>query len=155
MNKKGMTLVEVIVAFALTLIVIIFLLSLSLTIKRLYDKDYVRANILLLKSNIAQMINSDLENTNLSMNVTFEPTVDYLDTCTKIKDVTKNYEQKLCFNKTGDVDTLSYNDYKFKLPKGFALGNVTVTREENFMFINIPISYEEEDYTIKVAKILS
>ena len=64
-ENKGFTLVEVIVSFALTMIIVLFLFQLIITLKNVYNNKLIISNLILKQSNINQMINSDLIVSNL------------------------------------------------------------------------------------------
>lgn len=60
MNKKGMTLVEIIIAIVLISIVLIFLFSLLITVKDINDESEVNSTYLINKSLILKNIEEDL-----------------------------------------------------------------------------------------------
>lgn len=60
MNKKGMTLIEIIVSLALISIVLIFLLNLFLLVRTTYNQSKMEAEYDLLESNIVEAIADDI-----------------------------------------------------------------------------------------------
>ncbi len=148
-KNKGFTLVEIIVAFALTMVIVLFLFQLIITIKRIYTNNFVASNLNLKQSNISQMINNDLMVSNLG-NV-MDISKNSLNNCYNI---TFQYGiRNLCYDTTSN--TITYNDYVFELVKGSKIGNVSIDRQLNNLYINIPISYPDldRDYGIKAALI--
>ena len=61
MNKKGITLVEIIISIVLISIVLIFLFSLLITVKDINDESEVNSTYLINKSLILKNIESDLD----------------------------------------------------------------------------------------------
>lgn len=60
MNKKGMTLIEIIVSLALISIVIVFLLNLFLNVRGFYNNSKTDADYELLVSNIVSAVSEDI-----------------------------------------------------------------------------------------------
>lgn len=60
MNKKGMTLIEIIVSLALISIVIVFLLNLFINIRGVYNNSRTKADYELLVSNITSAVSEDI-----------------------------------------------------------------------------------------------
>lgn len=146
-KNKGFTLVEIIVAFALTMVIVLFLFQLIITIKKIYTNNFVASNLSLKQANISQMINNDLILSNLG-NVT-GINQNTLNNCYNI---TFQYGMRnLCYDKSNN--TITYNDYEFELVKGSKIGNVTIDKQLNNLYINIPISYPDldKDYGIKAV----
>ena len=64
MNKKGMTLVEIIISIVLISIVLIFLFSLLITVKDINDESEVNSTYLINKSLILKNIEEDFDKSN-------------------------------------------------------------------------------------------
>lgn len=147
-KNEGFTLVEIIVAFALTMVIVLFLFQLIITIKKIYTNNFVASNLSLKQANISQMINNDLILSNLG-NFTGYTTQ---NNCYNLMFQNSPYNpRKLCVDKSNN--TITYNDYEFELVKGSKIGNVTIDKQLNNLYINIPISYPDldKDYGIKAV----
>ena len=102
MNKKGMTLVEIIISIVLISIVLIFLFSLLITVKDINDESEVNSTYLINKSLILKNIEEDLSNADLV----------YLGSC-EITDFYNEYGKEDYFK---DKDNKDLDD-KFKVSK--------------------------------------
>ena len=146
-KNKGFTLVEVIVSFALTMIIVLFLFQLIITLKNIYNNNFVTSDLVLKQSNINQMINKDLMVSNLGEVTSIDN--DSINNCYNI-----NFQygrRNLCYNK--ENNTISYNDYEFELIKNSKIGDVLVSASDGMLFINIGITYPDIDnnFDVKVA----
>ena len=61
-KNSGFTIVEIIVAFALTMVVVLFLFQIVITLKDAYQNNFVVSNLVLKQDSISNMINNDLNN---------------------------------------------------------------------------------------------
>lgn len=147
-KNKGFTLVEIIVAFALTMVIVLFLFQLIITMKNIYTNNITASNLVLKQSNISQMINNDLMTSNLGNfnGYTINNVNCYFLTF-------QNGSRNLCYDKTNN--TITYNDYEFELVKGSKIGDIKVEQQANNLYIKIPITYPDldRDYGIKIALI--
>lgn len=146
-KNKGFTLVEVIVSFALTMIIVLFLFQLIITLKNIYNNNFVTSDLVLKQSNINQMINKDLMVSNLGEVTSIDN--DSINNCYNI-----NFQygrRNLCYNK--ENNTISYNDYEFELIKNSKIGDVSVLASDGILFIEIGITYPDIDnnFDVKVA----
>lgn len=146
-KNKGFTLVEVIVSFALTMIIVLFLFQLIITLKNIYNNNFVTSDLVLKQSNINQMINKDLMVSNLGEVTSIDN--DSINNCYNI-----NFQygrRNLCYNK--ENNTISYNDYEFELIKNSKIGDVSVLASDGMLFIEIGITYPDIDnnFDVKVA----
>lgn len=143
-KNNGFTLVEIIVSFALTMIIMLFLFQLIITLKQIYNNNFLTSDLVLKQSNISQMINKDLLVSNLGKPQSVNE--DIVNQCFNI-----NFEfgrRNVCYNK--DNNTIIYNDYEFELVKGSKIGNVSVNIQNDILFIEIPISYPDVDNNINI-----
>lgn len=62
MNKKGTTMVEIIVSIALISIVLIFLMNLFITLRQVYNQSKFQADFYMLDSNIIGVVSDDIDN---------------------------------------------------------------------------------------------
>lgn len=148
-KNKGFTLVEIIVAFALTMIIVLFLFQLIITLKRIYTNNFVASNLALKQSNISKMINSDLLTSNLG---NFDG-YSIQNNCYIISFKT-GQTRSICVDKMNN--TIIYNDYEFDLVKGSKVGDLSIDiKDTDDLYIHIPISYPDldNDYGIKTVYI--
>lgn len=164
MKKNGFTIVELIVAFAITMVVILFLFQIVLSLKGVYVKDNASSQMSLRQNSIAKMINDDLvSNSVLNAEVSYKNTT---EACYKIGFLS-GYKY-LCVYKGSHTenngtpveetaDVVTYDDYEFLLPfdanvsvKDFS---VTFDNSSSILFVNIPITYNGTDdrYDVKIA----
>lgn len=66
MNNKGMTVIELIVSFSLTAIVVVLLLQLLISINKIYNIDGIKTELLTNQANLTKRIYKDLENKGVS-----------------------------------------------------------------------------------------
>lgn len=62
MNKKGFTLIELIVTFLLAVVIIILLLNIISIIKNIYQKNDIKSKLSLEQSNLSNIINKKFDN---------------------------------------------------------------------------------------------
>ena len=65
MNKKGMTLVELIVTFTLAMVIVVFLVQIIVNLTKIYNNNALKTNILNKQSIISNQINKSLLNKTL------------------------------------------------------------------------------------------
>ena len=150
-KKNGFTIVEVIVAFALTMIVVLFLFQIIIMLKNVYNNNVVASDLVVKQSNISYMINSDLLRGQLNFPTSVSQNVNTTNyKCYTISFAT-GFTRELCYDTS--ENTISYNDYEFKLVDKSVIGSVSVNLDGGNLFINIPITYPDLDgnYGIKAA----
>lgn len=147
-KNKGFTLVEIIVAFALTMIVVLFLFQLIITLKQIYTNNFVASNLVLKQANISKMINSDLLTSNLGNFTGYS-----IQNNCYILSFQSGPSRTICSNKLNN--TIIYNDYEFELVKGSKVGDLSIKQENNDLYIHIPIRYPDldNDYGVKAVYI--
>lgn len=155
-NNQGFTVVELIVSFSVTLIVVSLLFNIVLDLKDLYVKDGVKTELLikqgLITKNTIEGINTeDLTSIAKCASTTNCYRFTYQDGTTK----------DLIYNT--DTNIYQFGKFKTKLVSGSTFGAVTITREtitsvssdkKNAMLtINIPITSTlvSGDYGIKIV----
>lgn len=143
-KNSGFTLVEIIVSFALTMIIVLFLFQLIITLKQIYNDNFLTSDLVLKQSNVSQMINKDLLVSNLGKAVSVEK--DIVNQCFNIE--FQYGRRNVCYNKDNSV--VIYNDYEFELVKGSKIGDVSVNIQDDILFIHIPISYPDVDNNIDI-----
>lgn len=159
MNKnKGFTIIELILSFSITAIIVVLLFQLLLFLKDIYNDNGYKTELFIKQALISNEINNELEN----------KTVTKIESC-------DNYEFNPCFTFTFDngssvsnlvIDNenniIKYGDFATKLVNGSEIGVVQLESEkgsnqdgklDSFAAIIIPIYhplYEDEDFGIKI-----
>lgn len=145
-KNSGFTIVEIIVAFALTMVVVLFLFQIVITLKDAYQNNFVVSNLVLKQDSISNMINNDLNNNNYGtiIDVIFDETTG----CYTL--TFENTAKRICYNLHENY--LSYDDYEFNLVDKSTLDYVNVYKNNENLFIDIAISYKDldDDYGVKV-----
>ena len=162
MKNKGFTLVELIVSFALTMVIVFILFQLIITLKNIYTNNVVASDLVLKQSSISEMINKDLVSGDLGDIVEVIPTYSNIKegACYSLNFETgTNFEtdtRELCISITNN--TISYNDYEFSLVSGSTIGDYDVyikTDESNIktLYIMVDILYNglNDNYGIRIA----
>ena len=145
-KNSGFTIVEIIVAFALTMVVVLFLFQIVITLKDAYQNNFVVSNLVLKQDSISNMINNDLNNNNYGaiMDVVFDEN----SSCYTL--TFENTIKTICYDLHENY--LSYDDYEFNLVDKSTLDYVNVYKQNENLFIDIAISYKdlEDNYGVKV-----
>ncbi len=155
MNKKGFTVVELIVSFSLISLIVALLFQVIFILKDLYTDSGIRTELLTKQAIISEKINDELTN----------KTLVYANKCGNncinfaFSDGSMS---ELSFNR--DDNTFKYGDYKTKLISGSIYGNINIStetivgvstgRNNSIVKINIPIYhklFKKEDYGINIA----
>ncbi len=145
LNQRGFTVVELVVSFALAMIVIVFLFQVLIQVKELYVSGVFKTELLTKQTNITKAISDDLSNkkvlyaTNCGeycLNFTFDD------------NTTKQFK----VDKTNKV--VRYGNYAIKLADGSKIGEMHVTTEtpmtspsaammgnNSFIRIDVPITH--------------
>lgn len=120
MNKKGLTLVEIIVSIGLISIVMVFLFQIIMTIKKANDRQNEKTDVLITTTIITREVEKDLESFGLDKdenNLPKEPTTNYELTNTentRNNIVPKTAENIKCLK-------ITYDDSKVKNNEGYIL----------------------------------
>lgn len=165
MKKNGFTILEVIVAFTITMVVVLFLFQIVVSLKNLFLTDYSSSEILVKQTNINRMINSDLINNdygniNSAKIIYSNLNLNSRSKCYLLEFTTTSKE--ICYENDIDnkIHIISYDDYEFVLPEDASItdldikctnNNCGVVAPNGIVKINIPIVYEDKNYDIKVV----
>lgn len=154
MNKKGFTVVELVVSFALTMVVVIMLLQVVSIVKNLYVNDGIKTELLNKQAAMSKRINEDL-NTNI-IKTAFRCGTGCINFVYE-----NNTSSKLIIDK--DKSLFTFGNYTTKLVSGSSFGNINVTNEtfnnidygknDSIITINVPIKHKllgDDDYGINV-----
>lgn len=148
-KKNGFTLVEIIVSFALTMIVVLFLFQMIVTLKQVYNKNFLTSDLVVKQSNISQMINKDLLVSGLGNAISVSK-----NNATNCFDIAFQHgNRSICYNIVNN--SIIYNAYEFELVEGSKVSDFNVYIDSGLLYINIPISYPDIDdkFDVKVAYI--
>lgn len=116
MNKKGLTIVELIVTFSLTTVISLFLIQVILFLKDTYMINGIKSEMVLKQSLISDRINTLLNENNLIG-------VDSCgDNCYSLEFLNSDSQMLSFDNNTGKV---VIGDYTTTLPKGSSMSNIT------------------------------
>lgn|SRR5574344_302890 len=155
MNKKGFTLVEVLVSFSLVAVISIFLFQIIFILHNLYVEKGIKTELYVDTSNISNVINKDIYNYNEKGY--------YIKTLTKVSDTevditfSNNEFKKLVIYP--DELKVSYASSDYKVLNGSTMGNIelyynylpnTSLNKNGVGYIKIPISYNDykEDFSV-------
>jgi hypothetical protein len=154
MNKKGFTVVELIVSFSLTMIVVALLFQMLLSLKDLYISSGFKSQLLNKQALMSSKINNDLKNKKIIIALKCG------DNCLNFF-FDDNTNSKLIVDDKNNI--FSYGDYTTKLVDGSKFGNTIVRNEkingldpntnyDSFIEIKIPINHVllKEDYGVNM-----
>lgn len=152
MNKKGFTTIELIASFSIAMVILIVLFNVVLIMKDSYQNLDGETELLVQKDNLSYTINKKLRDKNLVQ----------LTTCT---DATNCYLftyddstfDKLIYDK--DKKVITFNSYTFEISDSITANDIkinehyddtTSTLYNGYFIINIPLKYNNKDYSIKI-----
>ena len=152
MNKKGFTTIELIASFSIAMVILIVLFNVVLIMKDSYQNLDGETELLVQKDNLSYTINKKLRDKNLIQ----------LTTCT---DATNCYLftyndstfDKLIYDK--DKKVITFDNYTFEISDSITVNDIkineyyddtTSTLYNGYFIINIPLEYNNKDYSIKI-----
>ena len=155
MNKKGFTVVELIVSFALTMLVVTFLFEMIISLKDIYVESGIKSQLLNKQAIISSKVNNDFKNKTIKialkcgsgcLNFFFDD----------------NSSTKLIVDTNSNLFT--YGNYTTKLIDGSSFGAFDIRNEtvlgvnsgdnDSFVIIKIPISHpllKTDDFGINIT----
>lgn len=154
-NNKGFTVVEMIVSFSVTMVIMVFMFELVLLVKDLYISYGLKTELLTKQAIISEKINSDLlEKTVLITSQCGDDCIDFY--------FSDNSKARLVVSR--DKGLIQYGDYVTKLLSGSSFGNIKVStqtmydvssgKNDSILAINIPIYHKllpEQNYGVNIA----
>ena len=155
MNNKGFTLVELLVSFVLSMIIVIILFQLIINLKEVYMSSGVKTDLLNKQNLITNKIYSDL----------LDKTVSSISNCAD-SNICINFifsdgiSKKIIADESSK--TLSYDDYVIKLDSNSYFNNVYINTKESgvndgynrLLNVNIPIYndlFDDTDFGINIV----
>lgn len=154
MNKKGFTTIELITSFTLASIIMLILFNIILIMKDNLSKVNAMTNTLVEKDNLSYNINKRLKEKELSSITTCEDG----DKCFLFT-YSDSTSDKLVYSSTDK--TITFNNYTFSITDDMSVESPTITEHydtmsstkyNGYFIINIPITVNGKDYSIKVNK---
>ncbi len=159
MNKKGFTVLELILAFTLTTIVVVYLMQIISLVHAMYISNNQKTEALIKQSNIMDQIYRDLDEKTLRSISTCEPNCSTLTltfTTGESKTISINNNQKIV--KYGDyavqydsnmkIENIQTSNTTFKNDEGEVMGS---NLYDAILQIKIPISINESSYDINAV----
>lgn len=124
MKRNGFTVVELLVSFTLSLVVMIFLFQALISLKELYVETGIKTEMFNKQGLISKKINDDFKNSGISAIKYFCTNVDTGGSpCYTI--VLKNGDEKILY--VNNIDRkLTYDDYVTVFPKGTKFDNISI-----------------------------
>ena len=154
MNKKGFTTIELITSFTLASIIMIILFNIILIMKDNLSRVSAMTNTLVEKDNLSYNINKRLKDKELaSLTMCSEGDKCYLFT------YSDSTSDKLVYSITDK--TITFNNYTFEITDDMNVEAPTITEHydtmssttfNGYFILNIPITVDGKDYSIKVNK---
>ncbi len=144
MNNKGLTLIELIVTFALALAIVIILINTLVIIKDKYNDTETRTNLVVNQSTLSNLLNEKFQGNNLVSYTSCAGTFCY--------EFTFRDEDVLELNVT--TDTITFGKYVYKLDKLSEVVDPSLTINNPYLIIKIPIktkTYPNEDFGINLV----
>ncbi|MEG0026239.1 MAG: prepilin-type N-terminal cleavage/methylation domain-containing protein [Bacilli bacterium] len=121
MNNKGFTMIELIVSFTLTSIIIIFLTQIIINLKEVQEYSGIKTDLLIKQSNISNKINKELT----------QKKIVNIEECNDIPDYCLNFifddgnNSKLIVDKANKI--IAYDGDKIKLIENSFFGDISVS----------------------------
>lgn len=156
MNKKGFTLVELLVSFVLSMIIVIILFQLIISLKDVYMSSGLKTELLNKQNLMTNKIYTDLLDKTVSTISNCEDT----DICIEFL-FSDSTSKKLIVDQT--KKTLTYDDYVIKLNNKSYFDNIYINTKESAVInnkynkildINIPIyndSFDNTDFGLNIV----
>jgi len=144
MNSKGLTLIELIVTFALAISLIIILINVVIIIKNNYEDTETRTNLVVNQSTLSNLMNNRFSAGNLASYESCEGTFCYTFTFTNGDAITLNVTS----------NSITFGSYVYKLDNLSTIINPSLTIDNPFLIIKIPIKtklYPNEDFGINLV----
>lgn len=154
-NNKGFTVVEMVVSFSVTMIIMVFMFELVILVKDLYVSYGIKTEMLTKQSVLSEKINSDLLKKDLLITAQCgESCIDFY--------FSDNTKKRLELDR--DNNMFTYGDYKTRLISGSSFGNINIStqtlynvsvgKNDSILSINIPIYHKllaGQDFGVAIA----
>ena len=154
MKNKGFTTIEFITSFTLASVIMLILFNIVLIMKDNLSRVNAMTNTLVEKDNLSYNINKRLKESELtSLTTCNEGDKCYLFT------YSDSTSDKLVYNSTDK--TIVFDNYTFNITDNMKIDTPTITEHYDVMsstkyngyfILNIPITVDNKDYSIKISK---
>ena len=154
MNRKGFTTIELITSFTLASVIMIILFNIILIMKDNLSRVSAMTNTLVEKDNLSYNINKRLKEKVLTSLTTCEDG----DKC-YLFTYSDSTSDKLVYSI--ENKTITFNNYTFNITDGMKVESPNITEHydtmsstkyNGYFILNIPITVDGKDYSIKVNK---
>lgn len=156
-NEEGMTIIELLTSFSLSLVVMIFLFNIVLLLRDTYNKNSIKSMLALEQSLLSTELNSDF----VEEQVTRVEKCLASDFCYNITIETETETRVKTLNVNTTTNTISYGtSYNYTLSNTESFGTLKICRFENnisnnmnsYLVIDIPIvsTVFDESFGVKI-----
>lgn len=147
-NNKGFSMIELIVSFSITTVIVVMLLQIVLVLKDVYTKSSIKTALLNKQNIIVNLIYTDILDNELSS----------VTSC-------GDYCAIFTFNNIGTKrlsssdNIISYGDYTAELVGGSTIGKISLvtSTEDSVIYVNLPITHKlfnNKDFGIRIVHYL-
>ena len=144
MNNKGLTLIELIVTFALAIALIILLINTLIIIKNNYNDTELRTNLVVNQSTLSNLLNEKFQGSNL---------VSY-SSCAGTFCYDFTFSDGDTIKLVATDKTVSFGKYIYKLDDLSSIVDPSLAIDNPYLIIKIPIktkTYPNEDFGINLV----
>lgn len=174
-NNKGFSVVELIVSFTLTMVIVVILFEIIIALKNIYENSVTKSALVSKQNNLINYIYSDINDYSLSMVGTCgNNCVQFTYENGNIKNLSWEYEYDDASNKQS-FQKIKYGDYtteliansKFDLSLNASMGDITFKGAKvcydnedgvGYLSIKIPIytnKFENEDFGLNIFHVFN
>lgn len=152
MNKKGFTVVELIVSFTLAMTISVFLFQIVINLKNLYTNSTIKTELINIQSLVSRQMNENFKKGIISVD-------ECGDRCYEFFYIDDTSDKLILSD-----DSIEFGNYKSKLPKNSYIRNETInisssttfsdSFDDSLLIINVPIyneNFKDEVYNIKIV----
>lgn len=154
MNKKGFTLVELLVSIVLISTIAYFLFQIIFVIRDIYVDRNIKSEVYIETSNISNIINKDIlskQKDDISLSRVFKVNDDEID-------MVYSNNELMIIKINRDTNTISYANYSVDISKDVNIGNIelyynydnTSLEKNGVLYIKIPITKNKTDFSIVI-----
>lgn len=144
MNNKGLTLVELLVTFALASVIIIMLLNVLVIIKKNYQDTNTKTSLIVNQSTLSNVLNNKFAKGNLASYTSCEGTFCY----------TFNFRTGESIKLEVTDKKIVFGNYSYVLDDSTNVVNPSITNDIPYLIIKIPIinkKYPNTDFGINLV----
>lgn len=148
-NNKGFSMIELIVSFSITTVIVVMLLQIVLVLKDVYTKSSIKTSILNKQNIIVNLIYTDI----LEYGLESVSTCTNSDNCVKFEFANGN-EKELSYNNENKI--ISYGDYTTELVGGSKVTGISINNNNNVISVSLSIKHNlfSKDFVIRIVHYL-